>query len=137
MLKKFLFKYLPVFSAILILISCENTPNSTIEIPKSIQKPVIGKEKLVKLLVDIHLADGYISNNQKDFLEQVKKTGIVKKNEALTNFYASVFKKNKVSNKDFYKTLEYYSFHQKELLEIYEEVLDKLNMKLDSVKVSK
>lgn len=120
---------------LLFLTSC-NAPTVRIDVPEDMQKPYINEDSLVSLLVDIHLADSYLASNQQEFANNLKKIGITKKEEGLKDFYASVFKKHGVKNPDFYKTLEYYSFHQDELLKIYERVLDSLNMKMDKISVS-
>ncbi len=93
-------------------------------------KPLIKKDKLVKLLADIHLSDAFLSN--------MKTVGIkLKKQNDYQKFYSgvyvSVFKKYNVSQPEFYKTLQYYSFHQDEFLNIYDKVIDLLNAEEDSI----
>jgi hypothetical protein len=116
------------------LVSC-NTPSTRIDVPDEMSKSYINEDTLVSLLVDIHLADGYLSVNKNDFVKHLKKIGVTKEGEGIKGFYASVFKKHGVTNTEFYKTLEYYSFHQDELLKIYERVLDSLNMRMDTIRV--
>ncbi len=133
-MRKFTVRLFYVLFVIVFLESC-NAPTVRIDVPEDMKKPYISEDTLVSLLVDIHLADGYLASNQKEFINHLKKIGIYKKEEGIKDFYASVFKKHGVKNPDFYKTLEYYSFHQDELLKIYERVLDSLNIKKDSIDV--
>ena len=135
-MRKFTVRLFGVLIVFAFFSSC-NAPTVRIDVPEDMKKPYINEDTLVALLVDIHLADGYLASNQQEFANNLKKIGITKKEEGLKDFYASVFKKHSVKNPDFYKTLEYYSFHQDELLKIYERVLDSLNMKMDKIRVSR
>jgi len=117
---------------VLLIFSCGTEKGKDID-AHSYPKPKINEEQMISLLIDLHLVDAYLSLNKEEFLETCKEKFKLEKNDAYISLYGSIFEKYKITQKDFYKALQYYSFNQKDLLTIYEKVIYKLNMKKDSV----
>ncbi len=124
-------KVIVIFVLSIFLVSCK-TEREKIHETQSPSKPEISEKQMVELLIDIHIADAYLGNFQKDFTKQCQTKLHISKNDAFKSLYGSLFRKHGVSQKEFYQALRYYSFHQDELISIYERVIDKLNMKKDS-----
>lgn len=84
------------------------------EIPKGI----ISKENMIVVLVDMHITDAYlnqVSNN--DTLQMEAKAR-----------YNYIFKQHQIDSVKFSKSLRYYSLKSKELKEIYQKVMDSLDV---------
>ncbi len=120
---------------VVLLVSCK-TERDKIHDIQSTSEPEISERQMVDLLIDLHFVDAYLGNFQKDFIEASQTRLHLSKDNALKSLYGSVFKKHGISQREFYQALRYYSFHQEELLSIYEKVIDRLNMKKDSVQLA-
>jgi hypothetical protein len=77
----------------------------------------ISREKFIDLLVDIHLADGYLSNQGYRIDAERGK---------INEGYTYILNKHQVTQKQFINTLEYYSRHTEQYDEIYNQVIEKL-----------
>ena len=128
--KSFVLSLIVLFAA-----GCNNDFESKIDIPEKVNESPVPKDKMIDVLVDIHLTDGFLSNvKKKDFDRVIKKRfKVVKTDSIYKSLYGSVFKKNGITQVQFFKALEYYSFHQQEYLNLYDKVIDILNAKRDSM----
>lgn len=108
-----------VLCCIFSLLSCET---SLKEIPQP--ENLIPKDKLVLILeelmiVEQHIQTKYPQINQ--FEDIAKRSG------------DAILKKYGVSYKRFDQAMDYYGSHQKEMQEIYNQILDRLNTKLNQL----
>jgi len=85
---------------------------------QSTPKGVLPKEKMVPLLVDMHLAEPLYA---KRFVLGLPDSS------AMQDLYLSFLKKHKVSKKEFESSVFYYGKHPDQYKEIYDEVLERLN----------
>jgi hypothetical protein len=83
----------------------------------SCNKTDISREKFVDLLVDIHLADGYLSNQGYRIDAERGK---------INEGYIYILNKHQVTQKQFMNTLKYYSEHTEQYDAIYNQVIEKL-----------
>ncbi len=90
----------------------------------SVPDSLIGEEKMIPLLIDIHLADGYLSVGP-----QVPDSLSYRAN----GLYAAIFKKYQVDSGKFKKSFQYYSVHLEQMNNIYKAVSDRLKAKQDSI----
>lgn len=105
-----------------LLFSCNNSDRE-----KENQKPVIPKEKFIRLLTDIHKTDAYFSSVKQNLI-----------NDTILNpknFFGEVFHKYGVTNKDFQATILYYCYRMDEFETIYEQVVQNLNQENDSLQM--
>lgn len=103
------------YSFLLFLVACQHDP-----------KPdnLIDQEQFIPLLVDIHLADGYLTSKSQ-LPDSLSYRG--------NGLYAVIFKKYGVDSVAFINSFKYYSRHLNEMSQIYKEVVDRLTAKNDSV----
>lgn len=105
-----------LFSLLLLfLVACRSGP---------VPDRLIEEDRFVPLLVDIHLADGYLSSKS-----QVPDSLGYRGN----GLYAAIFKKHHVDSAQFKKSFQYYSIHLEQMNRIYQAVIDRLTAKSDSV----
>lgn len=95
------------------LVSCSEKKADTIKKPDNL----IPKEKMILILVDVHLVEGTLSS--------------VSKNELNTQdyslyYYKSIFAKHKINKEQFDLSIKYYSHYPEKLNEIYTEVVNRL-----------
>ena len=90
----------------------------------SVPDNLIEEDKFVPLLVDVHLADGYLSSKS-----QISDSLSYRGN----GLYATIFKKHHVDSVQFKKSFQYYSIHLEQMNKIYQEVVDRLKVKSDSI----
>lgn len=81
---------------------------------------IVSEEKLVPLLVDIHLMDAYFNKETKPHSE---------KYERAIQMYPSVFLKHGIDRAVFDSTIRFYVKYPKEFAVIYDEVLRELSIK--------
>lgn len=93
-----------------ILLSCNH---SKMVVPEGLLKP----DKLIPLLVELHLADGY--------LHHLKFTEYRKKDTAFF-IYPAILEKYDISRPMFDSTILFYGQYPDEFAKIYDEVLEKL-----------
>jgi hypothetical protein len=81
-------------------------------------KAEISRDKFVDLLVDIHLADGYLT--------QLGYRADREPNKVYEG-YGYILNKHQVTQKQFMNTLKYYSKHIQQYDEVYNQVIEKLS----------
>lgn len=96
------------------LISCSKKEE---KIPENI----LSKEKMIKVMVDVQLAEAAIQNRN---LNMTDSTKII-----AAGYYKNLFEKNKMSEQQFRESFLYYSHHLDVLNKIYEEVINELSKK--------
>jgi len=85
---------------------------------ETIPEGVLGKDKMVDLLIDIHLAEAvYSKRYQLDLSER----------NFSEDLYLSVCEKNDIDPERLEKSIFYYGKHPDQYEEIYDQVLNKLN----------
>jgi hypothetical protein len=81
---------------------------------------VLSKDKMVNVLLDIHLAEARVSQARLPL-------------DSSLNYYIflenEIFQKHQIDSATYKKSMDYYTLHIRELDEIYESVLDSLNIK--------
>lgn len=95
------------------LSSCRDKNN---DVPKDVIPPA----KMTELLVDFHLAESSLAVMQ--YRDQ-------KTSPLSTHLYDTILKKYNLSQKDFKKSMDYYSHHLEQMSKIYEDVITQLNKK--------
>jgi len=85
---------------------------------------LIEEDRFIPLLVDIHLADGYLSSGPQ-IPDSLNYRG--------NGLYAAIFKKHRVDSSQFKKSFQYYSSHLEQMNLIYKTVVDQLKAKNDSI----
>lgn len=108
--------YKILFSLLLLfLIACHHdaVPDNLIE-----------EDQFVPLLVDIHLADGYLSIGSQ-LPDSLSYRG--------NGLYDAIFKKHHVDSVQFKKSYQYYSIHLEQMSRIYKAVVAQLTAKNDSI----
>ncbi len=97
-----------LFFSLLVLMACRQEEKVKAE---------IDRETFIDLLVDIHLADGYL--NTQGYRMDVERGKIAEG-------YSFVLKKHNVTPKQFLATVKYYSKHANRYDEVYNKVIEKL-----------
>ena len=104
--------YILLCVCFLIFFSCDKRP---------IEKPedLIGEEKMISMLTDIHLAEAtFISRHHQDSLLRKSSSA---------NFYYSVLEKYQVADTVFEKSYVFYLSRPKKFEKMYWQVMNKLN----------
>lgn len=102
--------FIYLISIFTIFLSCNNSDNSG---------KILSEKKFIEVLTDMHHADGILTITK--LSERSEKEQI--------SMYNYIFKKNNISRAEFYYTLEYYTKHSDEYLEVYNKVLKNLENK--------
>lgn len=106
-----------VFFVLIFFIACNQNAS---------KKGVLDRDKMISLLTDLHLADGYLSNmGPGDSVKQVA-----------ANYYNLVYKKHFTDSIQWKNSLEFYSKQPKLLDTMYSQVVDNLN-KIQKSEVTK
>lgn len=92
-------------------VSCNQ---SKLKIPDGILNP----SELVPLLIDIHIADGFL--HQQRFNRQAKE-------DSAYNYYSSILKKHGITRPIFDSTIFFYTQNPEDFSKIYDEVLEILS----------
>ncbi|MEX8546964.1 MAG: DUF4296 domain-containing protein [Mucilaginibacter sp.] len=108
--------YKILFSFIVLFLGACNKDNAPANL--------IGKEKFVPLMVDVHLADGYLGAGT-----QIPDSLSYRGN----GLYMAIFKRYGVDSAQFRKSFQYYSYHLNDMNDIYKEVVARLKAKNDSL----
>ena len=82
-------------------------------------RPEIKKNRLVDVLVDIHLTDGYLSYTG---------SRISRDRDRIEGSYSYVLQKYDITPRQFRNTMIYYSRHIEEYEQIYNKVIEKLTI---------
>lgn len=108
-------KYFAVFLLVSVaFIACESKPDG-----------VLGDEKMVQVLTDIHITDA-ILNEKRIFDKNIKDT--------MSSYYDHVWVKNNISYQHFKTSINYYTRNTTELNIIYDSVISRLIHMRDSVR---
>ena len=112
----YIIKLLFVFGMILVACKQKNVPSN-----------VIPNDKMVNVLVDMHLADAVLSrvSNQDTMLMMA------------SSKYYYIFKKYGIDSAKFTRSLKYYNYQPDEFAKIYAQVVDSLNAKIPKDKIIK
>lgn len=102
------------FSALLFLSACK---------PEGNHANVLGKEDMISLLVDVHMVDGYLATQPNNDSLYVYGTGL----------YKFIFKQHRTDSATFRRSMKYYTMRDEDMVNIYEEVNKRLQVKNDSV----
>lgn len=105
-------KQFAVILLISLLIACQRDP-----VPRN----AIPRDKFVKVLVDVHIAEGMIVDQKRLSLDSLESSSL----------YLSVLEKYGVSSEQMLTTTLYYSRHQREYKKIYTEVLDRISILME------
>lgn len=110
-----------LFTILTLLISCTGKTNS-------VPSRIIPKDKMVDVLVDIHLAEAAADNR-----------GFTKPqiNLVMAARYDTIFMKNAITYDQFKYSYDYYMNHPDEFSDIYSEVVNKLTTMVSKVKSNK
>ncbi len=81
---------------------------------------IVDKEKLVPLLVDIHLTDALLNKEKIPYTE---------KYERAIQMYPSILLKHNINRVEFDSTIRFYAKYPKEFALIYEDVLRELSIR--------
>lgn len=113
---KFKKKLFLILSFVMIFLSCQKN---------NIPEGVLPKEKIIPILVDIHIADANLSVSR-----------LFKKmdDEKMKLYYQSVLDKHKISKEELKMNMAYYVEHGDIYNEIYEEVIISLTKKQEKEK---
>ena len=117
-MKRKLISSLFSFSILTLLISCNGKTNS-------VPHRIISKDKMVDVLVDIHLAEAAADNH-----------GFTKAeiNLMMASKYDSIFQKHEITFDQFKTSYDYYLNHPDEFSDIYSEVVNKLTTLVSKVR---
>jgi len=85
---------------------------------------LIDEDRFVPLLVEIHLADGYL-NTKSQMPDSLAYRG--------NGLYTAIFQRHHVDSVQFKKSYQYYAVHLEQLGKIYKAVLVQLTAKNDSI----
>lgn len=95
---------------VFVLLSCSHEDGA---------RPEIKKDKLVDVLVDIHLTDGYLTYSG---------SRIEHNRDRIEGAYSYVFRKHDITPKQFGNTMKYYGRHMDEYELLYNKVIEKLTL---------
>jgi hypothetical protein len=104
-----------VFILITLLFSCRTDP-----MPDN----AIDREKFVNILVDVHLAEALYQERYRIRIDSLESGEL----------YKSILQKHDVSEDEMIITSMYYSRHQREYDKIFNDVLTKMNVRIDEEK---
>ena len=96
------------------LVACNDTP-----------KGIINRDKMVKLIVDVHIIDGTIYNINEPTSDSLYKYG--------NDRYNKLFKSYQTDSTQFKNSFKYYSKQPEVMLEMYTDVISRLQAKNDSL----
>ena len=102
------------FSALFLLAACKDDQHADNVIPK---------DKMIKVLADVHITDGSLMLYGPN--DSLYKYG--------TNRYIQVFKKHGIDSATFNRSVKYYAMRPDDMIEIYDSLTKLLNTKSDSV----
>ena len=110
-----------IFSLLILFVSCTDKTNS-------VPSKIISKDKMVDVLVDIHLAEAAADNH-----------GLTKPeiNVMMAARYDSIFQKHEITFEQFRTSYDYYMNHPDVFSDIYSEVVNKLTTMVSKVKNDK
>jgi len=111
-MKRFYSGFLGIFLMLVFLTACDSGRRD--------RNFVVEQEKMVDVMVDVHLTEAILRNKKISGEELDKKT---------SDYYSRIFHKHDITKKQFDSSLVYYEKNVDQFNEIYEEVIVKLNKK--------
>jgi hypothetical protein len=112
-------KFVSLIILMLLLTMCRENPTSMSK------KNLIDQEKFTNILVDMHMMEGII--NTSDFYRRYTEGDSV-------NIYDELYKKYGVTQADFDSTVVAYTRRPDLYMKVYDDVILRLNLKLDLVR---
>ena len=104
-------KYL-IFFLLTLFVACSEP--EAVEIPAEI----LSMERMTAIMMDIQLIEGGIV---------VKNYNKTRKRDEITEYYKAIFKKHEISQKEFDRSIKFYTGHPGLLEEVYDGILVKLS----------
>lgn len=89
---------------------------------------LIPKQKMIQVMKELVKLESHIQSTYPSVAEY---------NKTMINSSQFLFKKMNITEEDFEVSMDYYGTHQKEMKEIYNEVLDELNSELGELQSKK
>ncbi|MBR5168864.1 MAG: DUF4296 domain-containing protein [Salinivirgaceae bacterium] len=102
-------RFIPIIVLLVLMQCCSREPGS---------RPEIERDKLVDMLIDIHMTDAYLSYQGR--------FGKWPKHDDAENAYGFILEKYDVTPAQFMNTMKYYGRHIKEYEQIYNKVIERL-----------
>jgi hypothetical protein len=87
----------------------------------TIPSDIIPQEKMMNVLMDIHIAEAGIKSDYSINQDSITQLGV--------NYYDFIFRKHQVSKEDFKKSFLYYSNHPELLEGIYQKMIEEMSKK--------
>jgi len=111
-------KYFFLIFIILALFACKNQQSPS---GSDLQKPdsLIPRRQMVRILTDMHLTEAALT-----YLKTKGETS----NSLSDDYYNALFSKYKISRENFESNFDYYKRDQENLIKIYEEVINNLEI---------
>ena len=109
-----------IFSALLALWALTACVDKSVQVPEG----YIPKEKMVDIMVDIHLVEGARSG-----------TLLLGDTNKLPDYYARIYEKYGLTEAEFKTNFDWYTQHPQELKAVYEEVIVELSKLEEEIKV--
>lgn len=109
-----------LFVIALVLLSFTACVDKSVDVPEG----YISKEKMVDIMVDIHLVEGARSGNL-----------LLGDTNKLPDYYARIYEKYDLTEAEFKTNFNWYTQHPKELKAVYEEVIVELSKLEEEIKV--
>lgn len=88
---------------------------------EKIPENILPKDKMIKVMVDVHIAEAAIQNKYLSLNDSTKKIA--------AGYYRNLFEKNKITEQQFRESFLYYAHHLDLFNKIYEEVINELSKK--------
>lgn len=111
-MKRFYSGFMGIFLMLVFLTGCD--------FGRKDRNHVVEEEKMVEVMVDVHLAEAILRN---------KKISGEELDIITSDYYSRIFDKHDITKKQFDSSLVYYEKNVDQFNEIYEEVIVKLNKK--------
>lgn len=107
----------------LLVLSCQRGPEAPIERPKDL----ISTERLIEVIIDLQVLESH-------YQRQFQRPGTYQK--ALDSASYFVFERHKVTEDQFERSYEYYAMDVNSMFQIYEAVLDTVNLRISDTEVT-
>lgn len=89
---------------------------------------LVPKEKMIKVMKELVKLESHIQSTYPSVAEY---------NKTMVNSSQFLFEKMNITEENFQESMDYYGTHQREMKEIYNEVLDELNSELGELQSEK
>ena len=88
---------------------------------EKIPENILPKEKMIQVMVDVHLAEAVIQSRNLNLNDSTKTIA--------AGYYKNLFEKNKINEQQFRESFLFYSHHLDLMNKIYEDVINELSKK--------